>query len=38
MNAALAKPIPLLLVYSSHAFDLDQILSAAQIWIAVMIA
>ncbi len=26
MNAALAKPIPRVLVYSSHGFDLDQIL------------
>jgi hypothetical protein len=25
-NAALAKPIPRVLVYSSHRFDLDQIL------------
>jgi hypothetical protein len=30
MNAVLAKPIPHVLVYSRHGFDLDQIFAAAQ--------
>jgi hypothetical protein len=30
MNAALAKPIPRVLVYSGHGFDLDQIFAAAR--------
>jgi hypothetical protein len=30
MNAVLAKPIPRVLVYSGHGFDLDQIFAAAR--------